>query len=119
MKRRAVLRGSGTLLVAGALAGCSSGGGTEFALSVSNTEITQTEDGYVAAKVTVTNTGDTAQSGVLYVTAELNGEKSVEVRQVTMDAHSTNVVVVAYDTKYENLTSFSPSANVRPTEEDG
>jgi|GEM_PF-1565912 len=118
MKRRAVLRGTGTLLAVGAVAGCTGGGGTEFSLSVSNTEIAETDDGYVAADVTVTNTGDTSQSGILYVNADLNGEKSVEVRQVTMDAHSTAIRTIAYDTKYDDVKSFSPSATVRPTEDD-
>lgn len=116
MKRRALLRRGGVVALAAATAGCTTSGDTAFSLSIADTAITETEDGYVAAEVTVTNTGTTEQSGVLYVTAELNGEKSVEIREVTMSGNSTRVVTVTYDVKMKDVSSFTPQANVRPPE---
>lgn len=117
MKRRAFLHRGGVVALAAAAAGCTASGDTAFSLSIADTAITETEDGYVAADVTVTNTGTTEQSGVVYVTAELNGERSVEIREVTMPGNSTRVVTVSYDVKMNEVDSFSPQASVRPPED--
>ncbi|MEE6208639.1 hypothetical protein U3A55_00500 [Salarchaeum sp. III] len=113
MNRRAFLRRGAAVAVAGGLAGCTSGEGSEFALSTHGTTIVEMEDGRLAVEVTVTNTGDTSQSGIVYVTANMNGEKSVELRQVTLDAHATRTVTVPYDMQYGEVGSFSASATVR------
>ncbi|GAA0659478.1 hypothetical protein [Salarchaeum japonicum] len=121
MHRRAFLRRGaavGTVAAVGGLAGCSSGGGSEFTLSTHGTTIVELDDGRLGVDVTVTNTGDATQSGIVYVTAELNGEKSVELRQVTLDAHATRTVTVPYDVQYSEVESFSASATVRRAEDD-
>ncbi|MGB9987941.1 hypothetical protein [Salarchaeum japonicum] len=118
MNRRAFLRRGAAVAVAGGLAGCSSGGDSEFTLSTNGTTIVEAENGSIAAEVTVTNTGDTTQSGIVYVTAELNGEKSVELRQVTLDAHATRIVTVPYGVQYSEVNSFSATATVRRAEDD-
>lgn len=118
MNRRAFLRRGAAVAVAGGLAGCTSGAESKFTLSAHGTTIVEMEDGRLGVEVTVTNTGDTAQSGIVYVTAELNGEKSVELRQVALDPHATRVVTVPYDVQYSEVGSFSASATVRRAEDD-
>ena len=115
MERRSLLRTvgvAGTTLVAGCLGGSSE----EFTLQVASQEIDQNEEGYVVVHVTVSNPGNEAQEGTLYVNAKLNDESLVRVRQVSLDAHETTEITVEYDVKYENVTSFAPKASIEPAE---
>ncbi|QDX41463.1 hypothetical protein [Salarchaeum sp. JOR-1] len=118
MHRRAFLRRGAAVAVAGGLAGCSSGGPADFTLSTHGTTIIELDDGRLAVEVTVTNTGDAAQSGIVYVTATLNGEKSVELQRVTLAPHATRTVTVPYDAQYSEVESFSASASVRRADDD-
>lgn len=115
MERRSLLRTTG-VVGATVLAGCLGGDSTEFTLKVSGQEIDEDEDGYLVFHVTVSNPGNEAQTGTLYVNAKLNDESLVRVRQVSLEAHETTQITVEYDVKYDEVTSFSPKASIEPSE---
>ncbi|MFB6268048.1 MAG: hypothetical protein ABEI31_10345 [Halodesulfurarchaeum sp.] len=104
----------GVVLLA-ALAGCSGGGGGgEFSLEVAHEEIGQSADGYLVFNVTITNSGNQAQRGTLYVTADLNGNQTVRVREVSLDPHQTTEVTIRYNVTYRNVTKFVPESSIEP-----
>lgn len=115
MHRRRLLRNAG--VIGGTLlAGCMGDRSEEFTLTTANTEFGENASGYLAYNVTVSNVGNHDQTGKLYVTATLNDEELVRVREVSLEAHKTKEVTITYDIKYENVTEFSPKAEVRPLE---
>ncbi|MFB6153187.1 MAG: hypothetical protein ABEJ27_02940 [Halodesulfurarchaeum sp.] len=98
-----------------ALAGCSGGGGGgEFTLQVANEEIGQGADGYLVFNVTITNSGNQAQRGTLYVTANLNGNQTVRVRKVSLGPHQTTEVTIRYNVTYRNVTKYVPESSIEP-----
>ena len=115
MQRRRLLRTTGAIGVA-VLAGCTGSEESEFTLQVANREITESEDGNLVFIVTVSNPGNDAQTGTLYVSSQLDGEETVRVREVSLDAHETKQITVTYDVAYANVTSFQPTADLRPSE---
>lgn len=116
MKRRSLLQVAGTL-GAGVLAGCvGEGGEEEFNLQVAAKDFGENADGNLAFNVTVSNPGNTRQTGTLEISAELNDRDLVRLREVTLDAHETTEVSIEFDIRYDNVTSFSPEASVRPKE---
>lgn len=112
MKRRTLLRQTGVAGATLAVAGCLRRSYDENALSIEGERFDQTEDGYQVFAVTVSNTADRDASGTLYVTANVNGETSTKVRQLSLEAHSTTVVRIEYDVKSANLTNFEPEASI-------
>lgn len=115
MHRRRLLRGVG--LAGGTLlAGCLGGGSEEFNMQVTGKEIGEDGDGNLVFNVTISNPGNEAQDGTLYVTANLNGNESVKLRDVSLEAHETKRVTVTYDIKYLNVTEFTPEADIEPKE---
>jgi hypothetical protein len=115
MDRRTVLRGAGTVLI-GVTAGCLGSGEEEFTLEVVNEDFGPGPDGEVVVTATVSNLGNEAQSGTLYVTTEINDESLVRVREVTLDPHETQTFEIAYDQAYDGVTSLSVDADVEPLE---
>ena len=71
-------------------------------------------DGDLQVWVTVSNPGNEGQSGIVTVTADLNGETTERARAVTLDAHETIEVTVEYDLPYDEVRSFHPEASVDP-----
>lgn len=115
MHRRRLLRGVG--LAGGTLlAGCLGGESEQFTMQVTSKEIGQDSDGNLVFNVTVSNPGNEAQDGTLYVTAILNGNESVKLRDVSLEAHETKRITVTYDIKYENVTDFNPETDIEPAE---
>ena len=116
MERRQLVKRGGAVGVA-LLGGClGSGEEDEFTLQVANTEIGQNSDGYLVVNVTVSNPGNEAQKGTLYVNSQLNDKDLVRVREIELDAHKTTEVTIEYDVKYVNVTSFTPKTDIQPSE---
>lgn len=115
MQRRRLLR-TGGVIGATLLAGCLGGESEEFTLQVADQEIGQDAAGYLVLNVTVSNPGNEPQEGDLYVTASLNGEESVKVREVALDAHETKKITVTYDIEYMNVTDYTPETDIQPRE---
>lgn len=116
MERRSLLRVTG-VLGASLLAGCMGSEGEEFNLQVAAQDFGENEAGNLVFNVTVSNPGNTRQRGILEVSAKLNDENLVRVREVTLEAHETTEVSIEYDVKYENVTSFAPKASIRPADD--
>jgi hypothetical protein len=116
MQRRRLLQGAGA--IGGTLlAGCLGESQTEFNLKqAGKPHFDANSDGYLYLNVTVSNVGNERQSGKVYVTAQLNDEELVRVREVTLDAHQTTRVTFTYDVKYENVTKFTPKVSIRRNE---
>lgn len=114
MERRTLLRDAS---VTGAvlLAGCLGGGREEFTMKVASQEIDQDEAGNLVLHVTVSNPGNDPQTGTLYVTAKLNDEELVRVREISLDAHETTQITIDYDVKYDEVSSFSPKTSIDPS----
>lgn len=115
MQRRTVLRTTGAFLLGGT-AGCLGGGESEFALRVVEEDFGAGDDGNLTVWVTVSNPGNEAQFGTLYVTAEIGEESTVRVRDVDLDAHETDTYEIGYDTSYDTITSLSVDASVEPAD---
>lgn len=115
LERRNVLRAGG--VIGGTLlAGCLGQEQTDFKLSKANSEFGENADGDLYLNVTVSNVGNERQSGKVFVTAEVNDEELVRVREVTLDAHQTTRVTFTYDVKYNNVTKFTPKVSIRRNE---
>lgn len=115
MQRRRLLRNAG--VIGGTLlAGCMGDSSEEFTLTKANAEIGQNASGYLTYNVTVSNVGNHDQTGKLYVTATLNDDELVRVREVSLEAHKTREISITYDVKFENVTKFTPKAEIRPLE---
>jgi hypothetical protein len=112
MKRRTLLRRTGAAGATLTVAGCLRRSYDEDALSIEETRFDQSEDGYFVYELTISNTADRDASGTLYVTGPLNDESTTKVRQLSLDAHSTQVVRIQYDVKNENLTNFEPQTSI-------
>lgn len=115
MERRSLLRTAGGL-GAVVLAGCVGGGEEEFSLQVATQEFGKNAEGNLVLNVTVSNPGNTEQSGILEVSATLNDRDLVRLREVTLEAHETTEVTIEYDVQYNNVTEYSPESSVRPAE---
>lgn len=115
MERRRVLRASGTVLL-GLTAGCLGGEESEFMIRVVDKDFGAGPEGNLTAWVTVSNPGNERQSGTVYVTAELDGNSTVRVREVTLDPHETTEISISYERLYEDVNSFSLEASVDETE---
>lgn len=115
LQRRRVLRAGG--VIGGTLlAGCLGGGNEEFTLQVADEDFGEGADGDLVVNVTVSNPGNQDQTGTLYVTTKLNGEETVRLRDVSLEAHETKRVTVTYDIKYQNVTEFSMQTDIQPSE---
>lgn len=115
MERRTVLKTTGTLIL-GLTAGCLGDDEAEFMLRVVDQDFGPGPDGNLTVWVTVSNPGNERQSGTVYVTAKLNDESTVRVREVTLDAHETTEVSISYDVAYDDVNSFSLDASVNENE---
>ncbi len=115
MDRRTVLRGTGTLLV-GLTAGCLGEEDTDFQLRVVDEDFGAGEDGNLATWVTISNPGNEAQSGTVYLSAEINEEAKVRTRTVRLEAHETTEITITFATPYDAVTQFSMNASVDPPE---
>lgn len=115
MERRTVLRATGTVLL-GLTAGCLGDDEPEFMLRVVDENFDAGPNGNLTVWVTVSNPGNERQSGTVYVTAELNDDSMVRVRDVTLDAHETTEITITYDHAYDDVTSFSLDASVEEHE---
>ena len=115
MDRRTVLRGTGTVLI-GVTAGCLGSGDEEFTLEVVNEDFGPGPNGELTVTATVSNLGNEAQTGTLYVTTEINEESLARVREVTLDPHETQTFEIAYDQAYDDVSSLSVDAEVEPLE---
>lgn len=115
MHRRRLLRYAG--LAGGTLlAGCMGAESESFKLKVTDKEIGQDGDGNLVFNATISNPGNEAQEGTLYVTATLNGNESVKLRDVSLEAHETKRITVTYDIKYLNVTEFTADTDIQPKE---
>lgn len=112
MKRRTLLRRTGAVGATLAVAGCLRRSRDEDALSIADSTITESDDGYLVYELVISNTADRKAEGTLYVNSELDGDAETKVRQVSLDAHSTTIVRIEYDIKFKNVTSFSPSSSI-------
>lgn len=115
MERRTVLRGTGTVLL-GLTAGCLGREESEFTVRVVDEDFGAGPDGNLTVWVTVSNPGNERQSGTVYVTAELNDNSTVRVREITLDGHETTEIAISYETAYDDVNSFSLEASVDETE---
>lgn len=113
MERRSLLQGLGTVAL-GLTAGCLGREEPEFMLRVVHLDFGAGPDGDLQVWVTVSNPGNEGQSGIVTVTADLNGETTERARAVTLDAHETIEVTVEYDLPYDEVRSFHPEASVDP-----
>jgi len=113
MERRRLLEGALGVGVA-ALAGCLGRQEDPFTLKVVNLDFGGDADGYLQVTVTVSNVGNDPQEGTLYVNSKLNDEALVRVRDVALEAHATRDYTISYDVKYDDVTSFSPHADIEP-----
>lgn len=114
MDRRTVLRGTGTLLV-GLTAGCLGEEDTDFQLRVVDEDFGPGEDGNLTVWITVSNPGNEAQSGIVYLSAEVNDESKVRTRTVSLDAHETTQIEIGFETPYDEVTGFDMGdASVEP-----
>lgn len=107
MNRRTLLSRTAAAGAALTLAGCLRTGSDEDVLSISSSEINESEDGYLLVTITISNPSDSEASGTLYVNSELDDESFTRVREVSLEAHSTTVVRVEYDVAYRDIGSFS------------
>jgi hypothetical protein len=107
MNRRTLLSRTVAAGAALSLAGCLRSGGEEDVLSISDSKFEADEDGNLVVVIVVSNPSDREASGTLYVNSELNDQSLTRVREVSLQPHSTTTVEVTYDTKYENISSFS------------
>ena len=112
MNRRTLLRRAAAAGSTLAVAGCLRGSREEDALSIQSTAIEETDDGYLSYVVTISNVADREANGTLYVNSDLNGEASTKVRQVTLDAHTTDAVRVTYDVEFSDVSNFNPSSDL-------
>jgi hypothetical protein len=112
MKRRTLLRRTGAAGATLAVSGCLRRSYDEDALSIEETRFDQSEDGYFVYELTVSNTADHDASGTVYVTGALNGESTTKVRQLSLNAHSTQIVRIEYDVKDKNVTNFEPQTSI-------
>ncbi|MFW5922469.1 MAG: hypothetical protein ACOCRC_04125 [Halodesulfurarchaeum sp.] len=115
MDRRGVLCAAGTFVV-GLTAGCLSDPEPEFELRVVDQDFGAGPDGNLIVWITVSNPGNERQRGTVYVSADVNDESLVRVRDVTLEAHETTEVEIGYEVAYENVSSFSMDASVEPAE---
>jgi hypothetical protein len=112
MNRRTLL---GRMAAAGsvlAVAGCLRQDTEEDALRIQDTAIEEMEDGFLSYVITISNVADREASGTLYVNSDLNGDATTKVRQVTIDAHTTEAVRITYDVQYSEVSNFSPSSDL-------
>ena len=120
MHRRTYLRhaaGIRTVGAAVAVAGCLGGEEEDFTLQVADADFGENDDGYLEAWVTVSNVGNEPQEGTLYVNGDLNDDPTVRVREVTLDAHETRRYTVTYDTKMDDVRSYSLDVDLEPPED--
>ncbi len=115
MDRRTVLLSAGTVAI-GLTAGCLSNSESEFTLRVVDQDFGAGPDENLTVWVTVSNPGNDRQRGTLYVTAQLNDDSTVRVREVTLDGHETTELVITYDIAYDDVNTFSLDASVEPIE---
>ena len=115
MERRTVLRATGTALL-GLTAGCLGGEESEFMVRVVDQDFGAGPDGNLTVWVTVSNPGNERQSGTVYVTAELNDNSTVRVREITLDGHETAEIAIPYEEPFDDVNSFSLEASVDETE---
>lgn len=115
MKRRRFLRIGGVLGLA-AFTGCTGSPDPAFKLRVANQDIDRDEKGMLVLHVTVSNPGNTPQNGTLYVTAKLNGEDDVRVREVSLEAHKTERITIEYGVAMKDVDNFSPRTDIKPRE---
>jgi len=113
MERRTVLGTVGSVFL-GLTAGCLGSEESEFMLRVVDEDFGEGENGALTVWVTVSNPGNERQTGTLYVTAEINDESKVRVREVALDAHETTEFEIAFEESYEDITSFSLDSSVEP-----
>lgn len=113
MDRRTLLRRAG---VAGGalLAGCmGSKPDQDTSLSVANVDFYENDDGFVEVAVIVTNAGNERESGTLLVHATVNGDAMSRVREVALDPHATQEVLVTYDVRMADVQSMSVDATIQ------
>ena len=115
LERRTVLR-TGGVIGGTLLARCLGGESEEFSLQVADQDFGEGPDGNLVVNVTVSNPGNQDQTGTLYVTTKLNGEETVRLREVSLEAHKTKRVTVTYDITYLNVTEFSMQTDIQPNE---
>lgn len=115
MDRRTLLLSAGIVSI-GLTAGCLSESKTDFSLRVVDRDFGAGPDGNLTVWVTVSNPGNEAQSGTVYVTAELNDDSIVRVREVALSAHETTEIEISYDVSYQNITNFNMDSSVEPPE---
>ncbi|MFB6085971.1 MAG: hypothetical protein ABEJ84_04070 [Halodesulfurarchaeum sp.] len=116
MHRRSVLRAAGTVAL-GLTAGCLADSDPDFQLRVVDRHFGPGPTGNLTVTVTVSNPGNTRQSGMVYVRSEVNERSLVRVRNVTLEPHETVEIGLTYDVDYGNVTSFTVDASVEPAGE--
>ncbi|GGL62041.1 hypothetical protein [Halocalculus aciditolerans] len=111
--RRRLLAGVGLTALAG-VAGCTSArAGTPA--SVPETSFERSEDGRLLVRATVSNPSEAEEAVVLTVTADLGDRVLEESRDLTLDAHQTQVVEVVFDVAWEDASQdLSVSSTLRP-----
>ncbi len=115
LQRRQLLRAVG-VATSTLLAGCLVGESEEFNLQIADQDFGEDADGKLVVNVTISNPGNQAQNGTLYVTSTVNGEETVRLREVSLEAHETKRVSVTYDVTYRNITEFSMQTDIQPSE---
>ncbi|MGM0371437.1 MAG: hypothetical protein ACQEQJ_02905 [Halobacteriota archaeon] len=115
MERRTFLRGIGVATL-GVTAGCLGDDESEFMLRVVDQQYGAGEDGALTVWVTVSNPGNEAQSGTVYVRGDLEEDSFVRVREVELDAHETTELAIAFEIAYEDVGSFNFDSSVEPPE---
>ena len=120
MHRRTYLRhavGIGAVGTAVTVAGCLGGDEESFTLQVADADFGENEAGYLETWVTVSNVGNEPQKGTLYVNGDLNDDPTVRVREVSLDAHETRRYTVTYDTKMDDVSSYSLDVDLEPADD--
>ncbi|AKH97252.1 twin-arginine translocation signal domain-containing protein [Halanaeroarchaeum sulfurireducens] len=109
-----------TFVVTGALAGATALGGClgrnddRFTLSIVDTSFVENDAGYLEVKLTVTNVGNEHQTGTVYVHGDLDGDRIVRTRNVSLPAHQTREYAITYDVAYEDVSNFSIETELEP-----
>lgn len=98
------------------IAGCVGNAEEDFTLQVVDQELGENEEGYLVLNVTVSNPGNSRQTGIVEISARVNDEELVRLREVTLDPHQTTRVTIEYDVENEKVRNFRADASIRPTE---
>ena len=90
-----------------ALGGCLGRNDDRFTLSVVDRSFGESDDGNFQVELTVTNVGNEHEEGTLSLHGDLNGDRIVRTRNVSLSAHHIREYAITYDVPKEDVHNFS------------